>query len=221
MKCSFFLNSVGSCLDIFDNNTTPHIISIHVGGAIFVDKSNVSIIKCLFVNNSAKVDGAIYCTHCEFNNNISISNSTFISNRANTNSHLIHYCDRPNNPNKGSVAGATAVFQSKLTVTGCTFTNNTSEIGGGGVLSIQQYSTLSIYKSQFHSNSANSYGGVFIMREISVTIDSSVFINNSANQGGVMYAMQITVIILRKSVFRNNSAKLSGGVLSMDQTSLS
>lgn len=79
---------------------------------------------------------------------------------------------------------------------------------------------MNVYKSQFHGNSTNSYGSVFIMREISVTIDSSVFINNSANQGGVMYAMQITVIILRKSVFRNNSAKLSGGVLSMDQTSL-
>jgi hypothetical protein len=29
---SFFSNSVGRCFDIFDINTTPHMISIHVGG---------------------------------------------------------------------------------------------------------------------------------------------------------------------------------------------
>ena len=79
VKCSFFSNSVGRCLDIFDINTAS-TISVHVGGAIFVDKSNVSIINCSFVNNSAEVGGAIYSTHYEFNNNISISNSTFVSN---------------------------------------------------------------------------------------------------------------------------------------------
>ena len=87
-------------------------------------------------------------------------------------------------------------------------------------IAVQQESTLSIHKSEFHGNSAKSYGGVILMREISVTIDSSVLINNSANQGGVMHAMQKTAIVLRRSVFWNNSAKSSGGVLSMDQTSL-
>ena len=212
----FISNSVGRCLDIFDISTASHV-SLRVGGAIFVDKSNVSIINCLFVNNSAEIGGAIYSTYYEYNN-ISISNSTFVSNRATSDGHLVLYCNWPNHKH-GSVAGAIAVFQSEVKLTDCIFTNNTSEIGEGGVLSVQQYSTLSICRCQFHGNSANSYGGVFIMREISVTIDSSVFTNNSANQGGVMHAMQITVIELRKSVFRNNSAYSSGGVLSMDQMS--
>ena len=218
MNSSFIFNNVGRCLDIFKLSTASNI-SVRVGGVLFVDKSNVTIIKCTFVNNSAEVGGAIYSTHYDFKNNISISNSTFIGNRASTYSGHIRYCNWPNNPNNESVAGVIAVFQSKLKISNCTFTNNTSAFGEGGVLSIQQESSLSINKSVFQGNSANSYGGVFIMSEISVAIDSSVFINNSANQGGVVHALQKTTIALRKNAFSNNSAKSSGGVLSLDQSS--
>jgi predicted outer membrane repeat protein len=221
VNSSFLSNSIGRCLDIFDFNTTPRNISVHVGGAIFVDKSNVSIIECTFFNNSAEVGGAIYSTSYEFNNNISISNSTFINNRANTNSpSLVHFCDQRNNSSMRSGAGAIAVFQSKLNITDSTFTNNTSETGEGGVLAIQQESTLSICKSRFYGNNAKSYGGVFMTRQVSATINNSVFINNSAAQGGVAYAIQMTTIVLRGNVFRNNSAISSGGVMSMDENSL-
>ena len=220
VNSSFFLNNAGRCLDIFDINTASNI-SLHVGGVIFVDKSNISIINCTFINNSAEFGGVIYSTHYEFNNNISISNSTFVSNRATTSSPYIQHCNWPNNPNKTkSTAGVIAIFQSKLIIRYCTFINNTSETGEGGVLSIQQESSTSIYKSEFHGNSAKSYGGAFIMREVDITIDSSVFHSNSANQGGVMYAMQITTLLLRRSIFRNNTAEISGGVVSMDQTSM-
>ena len=218
VNSSFFSNNVGRCLNIFDISTASDI-SVHVGGVLFVDKSNVTIIKCTFVNNSAEVGGTIYSTHYEFKNNISISNSNFISNRASTYSHHIHYCDWPSNPKNESVAGVIGVFQSRLKITNCMFTNNTSEIGDCGVLSIQQKSTLSINKSVFQGNSANTYGGVFMIREANVTVDSCVFINNSASQGGVMHALQIATIVLRKNVFSYNSAKSSGGVLSLDQSS--
>ena len=218
VNSSFFFNNVGHCLDVFDLSTSSHI-SVRVGGVLFVDKSNVTIINCTFVNNSAEVGGAIYSTHYEFKNNISISNSTFISNRASTYSGHIHYCNWPSNPNMGSVAGVIAVFQSRLKITNCMFTNNTSEISDCGVLSIQQESTLSIYKSVFQGNSANTYGGVFMIREANVTVDSCVFINNSASQGGVMRAMQKATIALRKNTFSNNTAKSFCGVLSMDQSS--
>ena len=198
VNSSFLSNSIGRCIDIYDIDTRPHIISVRVGGAIFVDKSNVSIIKCTFFNNSAEIGGAIYSTNYKFSNNISISNSMFIDNQANTDSRrLILFCDQPDNPNKGSVAGAIAVFQSKLKIFDCIFINNTSdsEMGEGGALAVQQESTLSIYKSEFHGNTAKSYGGAFIIREIFATINSSVFINNSATQGGVIHAMQKTIAI--------------------------
>ena len=146
VNSSFLSNSIGRCIDIYDIDTRPHIVSVRVGGAIFVDKSNVSIIKCTFSNNSAEVGGAIYSTNYEFSNNISISNSTFIDNQANIDSRrFILICDQPDNPNKGSVAGAIAVFQSKLKISGCIFINNTSEMGEGGALAVQQESTLSSY----------------------------------------------------------------------------
>ena len=218
VNSSFFFNNVGHCLDIFDLSTSSNI-SVRVGGVLFVNKSNVTIINCTFVNNSAEVGGTIYSTHYDFKNNISISNSTFISNRASTYSGHIRYCNWRINPNKGNIAGVIAVFQSRLKITSCMFTNNTSEIGDCGVLSIQQESILSIYKSVFQGNSANTYGGVFMIREANVTVDSCVFINNSASQGGVMHAMQKATIALRKNTFSNNTAGSFGGVLSMDQSS--
>ena len=221
LNSSFLSNSIGRCIDIYAINIRPHIISVRVGGAIFVDKSNVSIIKCTFSNNSAEVGGAIYSTNYKFSNNISISNSTFIDNQANIDSRrLVLFCDQPDNPSKGSTAGAIAVFQSKLKISDCIFTNNTSEMGEGGALAVQQESTLRIYKSEFHGNTAKSYGGAFIIREIFATINSSVFISNSATQGGVIHAIQKTIAILIGNVFKNNSAKSSGGVISTDQNSL-
>jgi hypothetical protein len=49
---SFFVyNRVGNSLDVVDRNTSSHTI-VHVGGAIFVAKSNITIVGCIFFNNS-------------------------------------------------------------------------------------------------------------------------------------------------------------------------
>ena len=221
VNSSFISNRVGRCLDIFDLSTMSNI-SVRVGGAIFVDMSNVSIINCIFVNNSAEIGGAMYSTSniYEVHNNITISNSTFISNQAASKGTDIQDCYSvwANNNNTKSVGGVIAIFQSKLIITLCTFTNNTSA-GESGVLSIEQNSTVALSRSKFHGSSANSYGGVFFMRESSITINCSVFLNSSAKQGGVMHSNQHSVIVLNESTFRNNSAKLSGGVLSLDERS--
>ena len=75
----FYSNNVGRCKDIFDISIASNI-SVRVGGVIYMDKSNVNINNCTFVNNSAEFGGAIYSANYEFKNNISISDSTFVSN---------------------------------------------------------------------------------------------------------------------------------------------
>ena len=213
----FVSNRIGRCLIIFDSSTTSNR-SIRAGGAIFVAKSNLSIIKCTFVNNSAEVGGAMYSTSYELNN-ISISNSIFVSNRAAISSNHIQVCNYPSIlATSGSIGGAIAIFTTTLIIKNSTFTNNTSEAGDGGALSIQQRSVTHIHSSEFCGNSAKSYGGaLFIVESHNNTINSSKFLNNSATKGGVVYSIQGSMIATTESIFGWNSAKLSGGVMSLDQ----
>ena len=202
---SFFVsNRVGTCLDIVDIKTALHI-TIHVGGAIFVAKSNIDIIRCTFFNNSADVGGAIYSTSYALNN-ISISNSTFIHNR------VPFYGSNQSISILGklrlSAGGAIAIFNTTLSINSSTFTNNTSEIGQGGALSIQQKSTVTVYGTIFYGNKAKTYGGSFFIRE------SNVYLNSDA-----MYLTQgsRSVVVLRRTIYKKKSTKESGGAIFMDQ----
>ena len=58
---------------------------------MFVAKSNISIINCTFVNNSAEIGGAILYSTSYVLNNISIGNNIFISNKVAVN-HNIQDC---------------------------------------------------------------------------------------------------------------------------------
>ena len=220
VNSSFISNRLGTCVDIIGlSRASMSNVSVHVGGVIFVDRSNITIMNSIFVNNSAEVGGVIYSTSYKYKNNISISNSIFVGNQAINISPHIQHCDWPSNHNKTkTVGGVLAAFQSRVIITNCTFINNTSEGGGAGVLSIQQKSDINVSRSEFHSNSAEGYAGVLLLREANVTINTSIFLKNRANQGGVMHAIQLSVILLRWNTFSNNSANFSGGVLSIDQT---
>ena len=218
VNSSFVSNRVGRCLKIFDLNATLSMF-LRVGGAIFMNKSSLSVIKCTFVNNSAEVGGAIYSNSCAYNN-ISISNSTFISNRAAINSVHIQDCNQTDNSKARSIGGVIAIFNTTLIINSSTFTNNTSEAGDGGALAIEQKSVTITDSSEFNGNSASSYGGTLVIRESDVTISSSKFHENSATQGGVMHLYELSVIASTENVYNSNSANLSGGVVSIDEDSL-
>ena len=212
---SFISNRVGTCLDIVDIKTTSHII-VHVGGAIFVAKSNVTITRCTFFNNSADVGGAIYSTNYALNN-ITISNSTFIYNQVpffDSNQWIYNV-----GKIRLSAGGAIATFNTILSINSSTFTNNTSDTGQGGALSIQQSSNMMVYHTIFYGNKAKTYGGSVSVRESNICINSSVFLQNQATQGGAMYLSQgaHTAVILRGSIYKENSAKQSGGAVFLDQ----
>ena len=51
------------------------------GGAIFADKSTLTIVNSFFERNSAESGGAIYC-HCNKRNTLTLHNSTFTENAA-------------------------------------------------------------------------------------------------------------------------------------------
>ncbi len=212
---SFVSNRVGTSVDIVDINTLL-TISVYVGGAIFVVKSSITIVRCNFFNNSAEVGGAIYSTSHALNS-ISISNSTFVRNQVpfHDSNQSINYLEKI----RKSLGGAIAIFNTTLSINNSTFANNTSEIGQGGALSIQQNSSMTIYDTIFYDNKANTYGGTIFIRESNVCINNSVFAQNHAAQGGAMYLTQGThcVLILRGTIYIGNSATQRGGAMFLDE----
>ena len=115
--------------------------------------SDVTITRCTFYNNSADVGGAIYSTNYVLNN-ITISNSMFIHNQVpfyDSNESTFHV-----GKIRLSAGGAIAIFNTTLSINSSTFTNNTSDTGRGGALSIQQNSTMTVYNTKFYGNKAKT-----------------------------------------------------------------
>ena len=216
---SFVSNRVGRCLSIFDMKVGSNRY-FRVGGVIFVNDSNISIIECTFLNNSAEVGGTIYSYSGHRVNYISISTSTFINNEATSSGNYIESCDgKEDFAKERSAGGALAVFNTTMIIDNSSFINNTSEAGEGGALCIEQKSVTSIFKSELYGNSAKTYGGTFFIRQSNVTINGSNFHNNHANHGGVVCLIEESIIRTINSTYEWNFAKLSGGVLSIDQES--
>ena len=225
---SFFVsNKVGSCLDLTDENSGSHTF-VRIGGAIVVTNSNTSIINCSFLGNSAKFGGAIYAQ--DFSN-IIIINSTFVNNQAILNDTRIQECStKPNSSIYtifGSTGGVIATFTSTLIIIeSCNFSNNTSEAGMGGALSIQQGSFASIHNCEFYGNRVTGYGnivhglgGALSVADSRVTVDGSKFSKNSADEGGAMCIGTVSQITVRECVYYNNLARFSGGVMTITQHS--
>ena len=220
VNSSFVSNRVGTCVETFDVAIKSNV-SIRIGGAIVVSTSNINITKCNFLENSAEMGGAMYVD--DFSD-VSIVNSTFLNNQATIDDTHIQDCWTNSSIDKlFRIGGAIATFDSRLIVSSCAFTNNTSDFDGG-TLSIQQESVAYIHSSEFYGNRAlNGSGGVLIISSLTdvVTIESSKFLMNSATHfGGVMSIGRASQIIGRECVYDKNLAELAGGVVLLDQSSL-
>ena len=223
----FLTNAADHCLSIFANEIGN--ISVTVGGALFVAQSNASITNSKFERNNAEIGGAMYV---HSSSNITIIESTFISNQATTSDikancvqprsesddllHIKHFV-MGNKPfeyydvcNGGGIA---ILSQSRLTINSSTFNNSKSECTkGGSALSVNNYSSVAIYNSEFWKNNVKiGFGGALRVRKSNMTIYNSLFCNNSAYQGGVMYIISpgpCSIIAINGSMFCNNLANL-------------
>ena len=145
--------------NVFIGNT-----AIEHGGALYSDRSTITIEASEFHSNSASTGGLLR----SYSSTITIETSEFHTNTAN------------------SVGGVLYSFYSNVAIRESEFYNNTATVGGalrfvGG--------TITVEGSIFYNNSA-MYGGV-LNCDISstVTIRRSVFYDNSAAwRGGVLYS---------------------------------
>ena len=141
--------------------------------------------------------GAIFS---EVGSNISINNSTFVSNSA-TDCRDVH-CN-----------GGALFIDSGSTVTAhnSTFTNNTSEFSGGAISLFQ--GTYIDTENVLNYNKASNIGGVVFLRDSLFTDLDSTHCNNSANNNGGVFTLKGGKMQVNASSFMNNTAKNSGGVL--------
>lgn len=103
-----------------------------------------------------------------------------------------------------------------LTVSNCTFSNNTAEGIGGAIVnnvgggSGSGIGALTIANSTFDNNTANDDGGAIYNNNGDVTITNSTFTGNSAAGSGGSITNFATMTVIN-STFSGNSAAGSGG----------
>ncbi len=103
--------------------------------------------------------------------------------------------------------------ESSLSVQRSNFSSNTAQ-SRGGVVYATDISRLTVESSNFTSSSAGDYGGVVYAHGSSVAVIASDFTSNSAGEdGGVVSAERNCNVEVFASTFASNSAGESGGVI--------
>jgi len=135
----------------------------YYGGAIYngYDGGNLKVVNCEFINNSATNGGAIYTNHDEI---LTISNSNFENNKAFGNGGVIYNqgiltLSNSNFKNNSAKNGGAIFNNGSGNIDHSNFLNNNGRENGG---SIYNNRTLTISNSNFKNNRANdSYNAIF------------------------------------------------------------
>ena len=203
---------------IVRNNVTG---IVRVGGSIITNRSNVSISDSRFENNTAEIGGDIFADR---DNTVSIYNTTFIGNGrqpvnkespfggaifSHQNTLSVMMCQFRN---KHATVGASLVSSvSKVMINASNFDSNSASDHSAGVLGYN--STISIYGSTFHNNTAIGGAGV-TTHQGSVTLVGSNFTNNTAHQHGAALDFGSDTSFISGCHFEGNVAhSFAGAVL--------
>ena len=201
------------------NNST--LIHNSKSALVAFNHTNVTITNCKFQNNSTPFNGgAIHLLHFSVSN---ISHTTFVQNSASQG---------------GAVSGEDYSF---LLISNCSFSGNTavstnyglngtwetfieisahSSIGGGGGISIFNFSKGEILQSHFLNNYACYTGGALLATSnSSISVSFTAFDNNTAGiLGGAIHGTENCLVTLKDSSLNGNSLSTKtngagGGIL--------
>lgn len=190
------------------------------GGAVYVGPvGTASLFFNTFTSNSAVDGGAIFvASNPFFLGTLNLGASTFTDNTAgnfggamyNAGATIIESWQLFGPPGQGSGRGAV-------------FTSNTAQDDGGAIAQAQngsQVSSITIYNSQFSSNSAGG-GGAIANLGGTLSIINSTLSNNTttAGEGGGIFNTQIgtgpiPVTTVQTSTLSGNTAATLGGAIS-------
>ena len=160
---------------------------IRVGGALITSFSNVSISNCTFLSNRAEVGGDIFT---EDASRISIFNSTFSEDG------LLKGSDEP--PFGGSIFA----FEGDYFVERSVFLNKQATVGGAIITSL---SNFTVNNTNFLSNHATDHGASFFAFRSDAFIYGCHFENNTAGAGAGVATQEVDITV-DASKFISNTA---------------
>ena len=196
---------------IFKNN------SAQTAGAIFGEwESNITIINSLFVENHAKNYGGVM--YFEDGCTVAIHNSTFCNNTVDNLGGIVVVTETSLflwssnfDLNKAHTGGVMyAELAKDIIIRDCNFTENFANNSGGVLLASLTKSRLNIIDSNFNSNRAERYAGVFELHQNLTIVTHSHFVNNTAGAQGGVFAIISSFTSVSHSKLVNNSAGYAG-----------
>ena len=174
----------------FINNTSGWLGS--KGGGMYIQNCYPTLTGCRFTNNIAEEGGAIYVLHEEVTPPPTLMDCAFTGNWAHA-------------------GGGVFNNSSSLTLTNCTFTDNTAYWhNGGGIYQSEAFYAnspeLTLDNCTFTGNTAWGWGGGVHDNSLNPpsVITNCTFIGNTANRGGGMAITSFA--LLSDCTFTNNAA---------------
>ncbi len=144
--------------------------------------------------------------------NVTIRNSIFQNNKA------------PGVLGTNGSGGALTIYDGTVNMTDSQVIGNDSPGAvGGGAVHVIFFSTLSLNRVKFISNTATAGpGGAIYLTESTLYAYDSDFLGNAANtEGGAIYSAYFSYVVLTNSSFVNNSAASGGAVFIFSDSSFS
>ena len=186
------------------------------GGALYMQKTRGSFVNCTFERNSLKglpdklsFGGAIYS--CD-RSNMTVQQSWFKENTATY------------------ISGAIHMQKTRGSFVNCTFERNSAKslpnkMTGGGAISSQDRSNITVQQSWFKENTATCDGGALYMQKTRGSFVNCTFERNSLKGlpdkhsfGGAISSCDRSNITVQQSLFKDNTAIYSGGAIHMLKT---
>ena len=208
-----------SNVTIFDSSFESNTAYIRGGVVYLYDGGSLIIAKASFKDNIADV-GSVLTQN--LNTLALVDNSNFYNNLATNAGGLfavtqsgiqLQNCEFNNNRALYTGGVVAARQQSVVFIIDSSAFNNTSEVGG--VVSIINYCTIQVERSQFSGCKALKAGGIFVVEHFSkLAIQDCKFRNNMADLGGggVALVLNNSYAIINGTQFSFNKAYKGGAI---------
>gem|GEM_PF-3071032 len=167
----------------------------------------LTVDSCKFLNNYSADAGAGICSYDSCT--MVVSNSQFSKNKMGDEGTIEgnHYCDlnltNCSFDSSSAIEGAAVAFyqsNNPVTITGCSFTNNITEAGGGALM---LYCSVAINNCSFKNNSS-SQGGAATFYNKAVIQKSQFIANSSRDNGSAIYYYSDSILVVDSCTFSNN-----------------
>ena len=213
-----------------------------IGGALYISNSNMTVLQCLFKENTATYSGGAIIM---LKTRGSFVNCTFERNSAKGLPHkktaggAIFSTDRSNITVQQSlfkdntatfIGGAIHIQKTRGSFVNCTFERNSAKglphkkTAGGAIFSTDR-SNITVQQSLFKENTATFSGGAIDMLKTRGSFVNCTFERNSAKglphkktAGGAIFSSHRSNITVQQSLFKENTATYSGGAIYMQNT---